>query len=95
MLSFCTTPAHLDTLFPSVLEGRRHEVPKYATHRLHRAVWHGTTDAFEGWHKGMSALLQLGLEHPELIDSGVSRWSRELMNQTLPDKRFVKESLSF
>ena len=96
--SFCTTPRHTDILFPNVLEGdvvKRNEAPKYATHRLHRAVWRGTTDAFQGWRKGRNALLQLGLEHPELIDSGVSRWSDELMNQTLPDKRFLKESLSF
>lgn len=98
VLSFCTTPAHTDILFPNVLEGdviKRNEVPKYDTHRLHRAVWRGTTDAFQGWPKGRNALLQLGLEHPELIDSGVSRWSPELMNQTLPDKRLLKESLSF
>ncbi|KAL3136318.1 hypothetical protein ABBQ38_005582 [Trebouxia sp. C0009 RCD-2024] len=98
VLSFCTTPAHSDILFPSVLEGdvsKCYEVPKYATHRLHRAVWRGTADPFDGWRKGMSAFLQLGLEHPELIDSGVSMWSSELMNQTLPDKRFLKESLSF
>ena len=98
VMSFCTTPAHTDILFPNVLEGdviKRNEVPKYATHRLHRAVWRGTTDAFQGWRKGRNALLQLGLEHPELIDSGVSRWSNELMNQTLPDKRFLKQSLSF
>lgn len=98
VFSFCTTPRHTDILFPNVIEGdviKRNEVPKYATHRLHRAIWRGTTDAFQGWRKGRNALLQLGLEHPELIDSGVSRWSDELMNQTLPDKRFLKESLSF
>ena len=98
VLSFCSTPEHTDILIPNVLEGdviKRNEVPKYATHRFHRAVWRGTTDAFQGWRKGRNALLQLGLEHPELIDSGVSRWSAELMNQTLPDKRFLKESISF
>ena len=98
VLSFCTTPVHTDILFPNVLEGdviKRNEFPKYATHRLHRAVWRGTTDAFQGWRKGRNALLQLGLEHPELLDSGVSRWSAELMNQTLPDKRLLKESLTF
>lgn len=98
VLSFCSRPTHTDILFPNVLEGdvgRRDDAPKYATHRLHRAVWRGTTDAFQGWSKGRNALLQLGLERPELIDSGVSRWSAELMNQTLPDKRFMKESLTF
>ena len=98
VLSFCTRPTHTDILFPNVLEGdvsRRDDIPKYQTHRLHRAVWRGTTDAFQGWSKGRNALLQLGLERPELIDSGVSRWSAELMNGTVPDKRFMKESLTF
>ncbi len=98
VLSFCTMPTHTDILFPNILEGdvsRHDDIPKYATHRFHRAVWRGTTDAFQGWQKGRNALLQLGLERPDLIDSGVSRWSAKLMNETLPDKRLLKESLTF
>ena len=60
VLSFCTRPTHTDILFPNVLEGdvsRRDDIPKYQTHRLHRAVWRGTTDAFQGWSKGRNALL--------------------------------------
>lgn len=98
VLSFCTTPRHTDILFPNVLEGdviTHDDIPKYATHRLHRAVWRGTTDAFQGWSKGRNALLQLGLERPDLIDSGVSRWSEQQMNESLSDKRLLKESLTF
>ena len=98
VLSFCTRQNFSDILFPNILEGnvgRRDSVPKYSTHKLERAVWRGTTDAFQGWPKGRNALLMLGLERPDLIDSGVSRWNEELMNGTVPDKRLLKESLTF
>ena len=98
ILSFCTRRNYSDILFPNVLEGnvgRRDSSPKYSTHKLERAVWRGTTDASQGWPKGRNALLMLGLERPDLIDSGVSRWNEELMNGTKPDKRLLKESLTF
>ena len=98
VLSFCTRPSYTDILFPNLLEGdvsNLNDMAKYRTHRLHRAVWRGTTDASQGWPKGRNALLQLGLERPDLIDSGVSRWNEELMNETLPDKRLLKEPLTF
>lgn len=98
VLSFCTRQGYSDILFPNVLEGnvgRLDSMPKYSTHKLERAVWRGTTDAFQGWPKGRNALLMLGLERPDLIDSGVSRWNEELMNGTIPDKRLLKEALMF
>ena len=98
VLSFCTRPSYTDILFPNLLEGdvsNLNDMAKYKTHRLHRAVWRGTTDASQGWPKGRNALLQLGLERPDLIDSGVSRWNEGLMNEPLPDKRLLKEPLTF
>lgn len=98
VLSFCTRTDFTDILFPNVIEGNvgRHDsVPKFDTHKLERAVWRGTTDAFQGWPKGRNALLQLGLDRPDLIDSGVSRWNEELMGGPVPDKRLLKEPLTF
>ena len=97
-LSFCSTPEYADILFPNVIEGdviEQDKVLEYSTRGLHRAVFRGTTDAHQGWPKGRNALLRLGLERPDLIDSGLSRWSDDVMNGSLPDKRLLKPSISF
>ena len=41
-------------------------------------VWRGTTGGFGGLRKGRSVVLELGLNRPDLVDSGVSDWSEEL-----------------
>ena len=41
-------------------------------------VWRGTTGGFGGLRKGRKILLQLGLDRPDLVDSGVSDWNEEL-----------------
>lgn len=50
-------------------------------------VWRGTTGGFGGLRKGRQALLQLGLDRPDLVDSGVSDWNEELYG---PDEGRMK-----
>lgn len=99
-LSFCSTPEYADILFPNSIEGdidgrRPINTSQYSTRKLHRAVFRGTTDAAQAWPKGRNALLQLGLARPDLLDSGLSRWSDEDMKEPLPDPRLLKTHLSF
>ncbi len=42
--------------------------------RLPQAVWRGSTGGFGGLAKGRAALLNLGMQRPDLIDSGVLDW---------------------
>lgn len=41
-------------------------------------VWRGTTGGFGGLRKGRKVLLHLGIERPDMIDSGVSDWNEAL-----------------
>lgn len=40
-------------------------------------AWRGATGGFGGLSKGRQVMLQLGLEKPDLVDSGVSDWNEE------------------
>ena len=53
-------------------------------------VWRGTTGGFGGLKKGRSVILQLGLDKPNLVDSGVSDWNEDLYG---PDKGRFKTSM--
>ncbi len=53
-------------------------------------VWRGTTGGFGGLKKGRSVILQLGLDRPDLVDSGVSDWNEDLYG---PDKGRFKTSM--
>ena len=41
-------------------------------------VWRGTTGGFGGLSKGRHVLLQLGVDRPDLVDSGVSDWNEDI-----------------
>lgn len=99
-LSFCSTSSYADILFPNTIEsdvdanlGRPINTSQYSTRKLHRAVFRGTTNAAQAWPKAINALLQLGLERPDLLDSGLS-WGEEVMKAPLPDARLLKTYLS-
>ena len=53
-------------------------------------VWRGTTGGCGGLAKGRKVVLQLGLDQPDLVDSGVSDWSEELWG---PDEGRLKTSM--
>jgi hypothetical protein len=60
--------------------------------RLPKAVWRGSTGGFGGLVKGRAALLNLGLERPDLIDSGVLDWDAAKYGD---DQGRLKEKMSF
>lgn len=60
--------------------------------RLPKAVWRGSTGGFGGLVKGRAALLNLGLQRPDLIDSGVLDWD---VNRYGDDGGRLKEKMSF
>ena len=47
-------------------------------HRKASVVWRGTTGGFGGLSKGRHVLLQLGVDRPDLVDSGVSDWNEDI-----------------
>ena len=60
--------------------------------RLPKAVWRGSTGGFGGLVKGRAALLNLGLQRPDLIDSGVLDWDPARYGD---DGGRLKEKMSF
>ena len=42
-------------------------------------VWRGTWGGFGDHNKGRHAIVQLGQDRPDLVDSGVSNWNNELL----------------
>lgn len=50
-------------------------------------VWRGTTGGFGGLIKGRQVLLQLGIDRPDLVDSGVSDWNEAMYG---PDQGRMK-----
>jgi hypothetical protein len=60
--------------------------------RLAKAVWRGSTGGFGGLEKGRAALLNLGLERPDLIDSGVLDWDYAKLGD---DRGRLKEKMDF
>ena len=42
-------------------------------------VWRGTWGGFGDHNKGRHAIVQLGQDRPDLVDSGVSNWNEELL----------------
>ena len=60
--------------------------------RLPQAVWRGSTGGFGGLAKGRAALLNLGMERPDLIDSGVLDWDADRWGE---HKGRLKEKMSF
>ena len=54
---------------------RRHLLSGPLDPRKPVVVWRGTTGGFGGLKKGRNVFLQLGIQRPELIDSGVSDWN--------------------
>lgn len=55
-------------------------------------MWRGSTGGFGGLVKGRAALLNLGLQRPDLIDSGVLDWD---VNRYGDDGGRLKEKMSF
>jgi hypothetical protein len=55
-------------------------------------VWRGSTGGFGGLAKGRAALLNLGMERPDLIDSGVLDWDAVRWGE---DKGRLKAKMSF
>ena len=54
-------------------------------------VWRGTTGGFGGLRKGRKVVLQLGIDQPDLVDSGVSDWNEDLYG---PDEGRLKTSMT-
>lgn len=50
-------------------------------------VWRGTTGGFGGLKKGRQVVLQLGMQRPDLVDSGVSDWNEASLG---PDEGKLK-----
>ena len=55
-------------------------------------MWRGSTGGFGGLAKGRAALLNLGMERPDLIDSGVLDWDVAKWGE---DRGRLKAKMSF
>lgn len=103
LLAFCKTPGFSDILIPNTLEGdiynrppdkkgdRKKSQSGPRDRRKPMVVWRGTTGGFGGLKKGRSVVLQLGIDRPDLVDSGVSDWNEDLYG---PDQGRLKAAMS-
>ncbi|BDA45764.1 Protein O-glucosyltransferase 2 [Coccomyxa sp. Obi] len=104
IFSFCKLSNFSDIMLPNTIEGdvflrapdKRAFRPKSRAGpkdpRLPKAVWRGSTGGFGGLVKGRAALLNLGLQRPDLIDSGVLDWD---VSKYGDDGGRLKEKMSF
>ena len=91
----CTLP-QTGSLFPDLLTNStsstrraRRKLASQAT----QAVWRGTASSIDTWHPSRTELLRFGVKNPHLLDSGVANWPERAMQQSLPDKRWMKLAL--
>lgn len=100
VMGFCKDNATNDVLIPNDGNGIVRVKPKMMRRpragpndpRKPAAVWRGSFGGAGGWKKGREAVLNFGVERPDLMDSGMLDWNEEALG---PANGRVKPFISF